>query len=120
MRSSNTSTEICPTIRPIQANATIDADVLAIHVMRVLSRAQQRGESLSLEDLAARLEVRKADVRRVVTALDRRGFVDAARMRVTMMGFVLGCSVSAAELKPARKPASKPAKRASVSFLRAA
>jgi hypothetical protein len=107
MRSSNTSTE----------NVTIDADVLAIHVMRALSRAQQRGESLSLEDLAARLEVRKPDVRRVVSALDKRGFVDAARMRVTMMGFVLGCSVGASELKTPRKPA---AKRAAVSYLRAA
>ena len=107
MRSSNTSTE----------NVTIDADVLAIHVMRVLSRAQQKGEQLSLEDLAARLEVRKVDVRRVVSALDKRGFVDAMRMRVTMMGFVLGCSVSASELKPARKAA---AKRAAVSYLRAA
>lgn len=106
MRSSNTSTE----------TVTIDADVLAIHVMRALSRAQQQGESLSLEDLAARLEVRKADVRRVVSALDKRGFVDATRMRVTMMGFVLGCSVSASALKPARKPQ----KRAVVSYLRAA
>lgn len=107
MRSSNTSTE----------NVTIDADVLAIHVMRVLSRAQQKNESLSLADLAARLQVRKADVRRVVTALDKRGFVDATRMRVTMMGFVLGCSVGAAELKPARKAAER---RATVSYLRAA
>jgi len=107
MRSSNTSTEI----------VTIDADVLAIHVMRVLSRAQQKGEALSLEDLAARLEVRKADVRRVVSALDKRGFVDAARMRVTMMGFVLGCSVGGADLKPARKAATK---RAAISYLRAA
>ncbi len=116
MRSSNTSTE----------NVTIDADVLAIHVMRVLSRAQQQGEQLSLEAVAARLEVRKADVRRVVSALDKGGFVDAMRMRVTMMGFVLGCSVGTAELKPARKQATKlsaprgSAKRAAVSYLRAA
>jgi hypothetical protein len=116
MRSSNTSTEICSTIRPERANLTIDADVLAIHVMRALSRAQQRGESLSLEALASLLQVRKVDVRRVVSALDKRGFVDAMRMRVTMMGFVLGCSVTGSELKSARKPA----KRAAVSFLRAA
>jgi hypothetical protein len=93
MRSSNTSPD----------NLVIDAEVLAIHVMRTLSRAQQNGEQLSLEDLAARLEVRKIDVRRVVSALDKRGFVDAMRMRVTMMGFVLGCSVGSSELKPARR-----------------
>jgi len=102
MRSSNTSAD----------NLVIEADVLAIHVMRELSRAQRAGEAISLEELANRIEVRKVDVRRVVSELDRRGFVDALRLRVTMLGFALGSAVGSSELRSVRKQAAAPLLRA--------
>ncbi len=82
---------------------TILNDVLAIHVMRELTRAQGEGEVLSLEELANKLEVRKADVRTVVSALHQAGFVDALRLRVTMMGLAIGATTSAATLRAARQ-----------------
>jgi hypothetical protein len=84
-------------------------DVLAIHVMRELTRAQLQGELLSLEDLANKLEVRKADVRAVVSTLHQAGYVDALRLRVTMMGLCIGASTHDATLTPVRQRVGAPA-----------
>jgi len=78
-------------------------DVLAIHVMRELTRAQGEGEVLSLEDLANALEVRKADVRVVVSALHQAGFVDALRLRVTMLGLAIGATARGSTLRSPRQ-----------------
>lgn len=83
-------------------------DVLAIHVMAALTTAARQEARLDLESLAKLLGVRKADVRSVVSQLDRQGFVDALRMRPTLLGFALGAGASAAplaSLRPERKPA---------------
>lgn len=75
-------------------------DVLAIHVMQLLT---SRRSAYSLEEVAAELEVRKADVRRVVSLLHRQGFMDALRMRPTLAGFALGRAVRGVDLVPLRE-----------------
>jgi DNA-binding IclR family transcriptional regulator len=87
------------------------ADVLAIHVVAALSRAQRRGRTMTLESLARALGARKTEVRGVVTRLDREGYVDATRMRLTLLGFALGASVAntrLCELRPAPQEARRP------------
>jgi DNA-binding Lrp family transcriptional regulator len=78
-------------------------DVLAIHVMRELTSLQREGRVATLADLAGALGVRRADVRRVVSALHRQGYVDALRMKPTLAGFALGSALIGAELTPMRK-----------------
>jgi hypothetical protein len=82
-------------------------DVLAIHVMGALSRAQRRGRVMTLEDVAREVGARKADVRAVVSQLDRQGYMDAMRMRLTMVGFAIGAGVRGSSLKAMRKPVAK-------------
>ena len=72
------------------ADLSPQADVLAIHVMGALTRAQTQGRGITLDDLVNELGVRKTDLRRVVSTLHAQGFVDALRMRPTMLGFALG------------------------------
>ncbi len=48
--------------------------------------------------MTAELQVRRTDIRGVVTTLDRQGFVDALRMRPTLLGFALGRSLAAEAL----------------------
>ncbi len=79
-------------------------DVLAIHVMKRLSMAQAQRRALTLTDLASELGVRKADVRRVVTALHQQGYVDALRLRLTLAGFAIGAAVARVDLRPMRRP----------------
>ncbi len=88
-------------------NAAPRRDVLAIHVMAALTSAAREGARLSLEQLAGQLAVRKVDVRRVVSELDRQGFVDALRMRPTLLGFALGAGALGSALEPLRRPAMK-------------
>ena len=72
---------------------------LSADVLRALHAAH--GTMISLEDLCAALgvdsvptregvrvrAVRREDVREIVRCLDDEGFVDAARMRLTLQGF---------------------------------
>ena len=64
-------------------------DVLAIHVMRAISRSQRRGRGVCLEELAREVGARKADVRAVVSALHAQGFLDALRLRLTLAGLAI-------------------------------
>jgi hypothetical protein len=48
--------------------------------------------------------VRRGDVRRVVSALDREGYVDALRMRPTLLGFAVGRSYLGQPLPALRRP----------------
>ncbi|MFO0554746.1 MAG: hypothetical protein U0271_40585 [Polyangiaceae bacterium] len=80
-------------------------DVLALHVMRELFRAQRGGRRTTIDAVAKKLGVRKTDVRSVVTALDAQGFVDAARLRLTMLGFAFAATAPAPDAlrEPARE-----------------
>jgi DNA-binding IclR family transcriptional regulator len=75
---------------------------LALHVLRFLASAQIRGRRVNLQDLVDGLEVRRADVRRTVSALDAEGHLDATRMTLTLTGFALGTRLVDAELPPLR------------------
>jgi DNA-binding IscR family transcriptional regulator len=63
---------------------------LAPYVLRVLARHQMDGRLCTLDSLTDEIRVRRADLRRTVSALHREGYVDALRMRATMSGFAIG------------------------------
>ncbi len=75
---------------------------LAPYVLRMLAGYQKEGRVANLETLVDDIGVRRADLRRTVSALHREGYVDALRMRLTMAGFALGTALSKAELPPLR------------------
>jgi DNA-binding IclR family transcriptional regulator len=77
---------------------------LALHVLHVLAQAQIEGRRVNLETLTEDLRVRRGDVRRAVSALDREGYADALRMRPTLRGFALGRSLLANDLPALRRP----------------
>lgn len=78
------------------------ADVIAIHLLKTMTTHQREGRMTSLDDLAETLEIRRADVRRVLSALHRQGLVDVMRMRLTIAGFAIGQAVANEELLPLR------------------
>jgi Mn-dependent DtxR family transcriptional regulator len=84
----------------------MERDALTLHLVRALSRAQHEGRRHDLETLTRELGVRRTDVRGLVSALDREGYVDALRMRLTLRGFVLGRSLEGAALPPIRRAAA--------------
>jgi hypothetical protein len=88
----------------LRANQAPAADLLAIHVMGALTTALRRGETRTLDELAHELRVRRVDVRRVVSTLHAQGFVDALRMRPTMLGLTVGLAVGNGGLRPLREP----------------
>ncbi len=85
-----------------------DPQTLAAHVLVVLARAQRARRPLTLEDVAADLEVRKHDVRAVVARLHQEGHVDALRMRLTFSGLALATALASAEPRPLRAPLRAP------------
>jgi hypothetical protein len=86
----------------------MNMQALSAHVLAALALAQTEGRRLDLESLTALLRVRRGDVRRAVSALHREGFVDALRMRPTMLGFVLGRSYARSPLPELRPVAEAP------------
>jgi hypothetical protein len=96
---------------PAESRAPDDR-VVAASAMNVMRLAQAEGRRITALDLAQSLEVRRADVRRVVADLDRRGLVDALRMRLTLLGF--------AYLQALPHASSVPARRSDAKVLRAA
>ncbi|AUX22975.1 uncharacterized protein SOCEGT47_034910 [Sorangium cellulosum] len=85
---------------------------LAPHLLRTLYALQGEGAIVTLETLTAALEVRRADVRRAVTALHREGYLDALRMRLTLRGLALGAAFTAAPPRPLRRPSLRAVKAA--------
>jgi hypothetical protein len=85
---------------------------LSADVLRALFAARAR--RITLDDLAdavgaaavptrdgvRRRAARREDVREVVRCLDEEGFVDAARMRLTLSGFALAASLATRRLVP--------------------
>ena len=85
------------------ADSTLDTKSLAVHVVVTMSDAQADGRVLRLDELAADLGVRKADVRHVITRLHAEGLVDALRLRLTMSGLALATSLGASALPALRR-----------------
>jgi DNA-binding IclR family transcriptional regulator len=81
----------------------MNTHALPAHVLLALVRAHSEGRSASLEALVDELKVRRTDVRRILSALHREGFVDVLRMRPTLAGFALGRSLSCVELPGLRR-----------------
>ncbi|HMY17323.1 MAG TPA: hypothetical protein PKA58_13460 [Polyangium sp.] len=78
---------------------------IAPYILRALALAQTEGRVMDLETLSREIEVRKADVRKTVTALHQQGLVDALRMRLSLQGFVMGRAMMTANLGPIQRPA---------------
>ncbi|MFO0659732.1 MAG: hypothetical protein U0165_07870 [Polyangiaceae bacterium] len=75
---------------------------LVPHVLRALAVAQRDERRVTLDDLVEELKVRRADVRKALSALHSEGMLDLLRMRLTLQGFAVGIACSKAELKPLR------------------
>jgi DNA-binding IclR family transcriptional regulator len=82
----------------------MNTQALSAHVLHALALAQIEGRRHDLETLTQDLKVRRGDIRRVVSALHREGYVDALRMRLTLVGFALGRSYAHKPLPELRKP----------------
>jgi DNA-binding IclR family transcriptional regulator len=76
---------------------------LAPHVIRALFELQTDGAVVTLQTLTEALRVRRGDIRRVITALHREGYVDALRMRLTLRGLALGAAFRSSALRPLRR-----------------
>jgi DNA-binding IscR family transcriptional regulator len=87
----------------------MDAQMIALHVLRAVAEAQVDGRRIDLENLVEAVQVRRRDLRSTVSALHRAGLVDALRMRPTMKGFALGIALAREPLpglRPARSAAT--------------
>ena len=82
----------------------MNTQALSAHVLHALALAQVEGRRLDLESLTSELRVRRGDVRKVVSALHREGYLDVLRMRLTLMGFALGRSYMGKPLPQLRRP----------------
>ena len=78
------------------------SQTIAPYVLRTLAGYHFDGRSADLDMLVRDIGVRRADVRRTITALHHEGFVDAYRMRLTMAGFALGTVFMEINLPPLR------------------
>jgi hypothetical protein len=79
----------------------MDPKLLAPHVLHVLAVAQRRGQMLSLDAIADRVDARRSDVRTVLSELHREGHLDILHMRLTLSGFALAVSLPR---RPLRRP----------------
>jgi transcription initiation factor IIE alpha subunit len=78
------------------------SDVLAIHLLKAMSTHHLEGRRTTLDDLSLELGIRREDVRRVMSALHREGYVDVLAMRPTLAGLAIGSSLRDEDLVPAR------------------
>lgn len=83
-------------------NFSIEPKVLAAHVLVALARAQRARRLVTAQDVATELDVRKSDVRAIVTRLHHEGHVDALRMHLTLSGMALACALAKKELRELR------------------
>jgi hypothetical protein len=83
----------------------IDLEVLAIHVMRYLTSPDAEAGRIDAAAIGARIGARRADVRRVLSALHGQGYVFLLHMRPTMLGFAVGRSLQGSTLRPIRAAA---------------
>ena len=95
-----------PTLSPTYG---VDAELLAIHLLRELTTLQRAERTTNVAELARLVGVRRSDARAVLSRLHRQGYVDVTRMRVTLMGFAVGASLDGVELPPIRRVARQQA-----------
>ena len=83
---------------------SLSRKIIATLVLRALFRHQSAATlgAMTLDALAASVDLPRTDVRRVVSDLHREGHVDALRMRLTASGFVLGLTLERAGASPQR------------------
>lgn len=74
-------------------DVTISRQAIAEHLLRTIARDHLGGRRSDLDSLCATLMVRREDVRSTLSALHREGYLDVLRMRLTLSGFALGCSL---------------------------
>ena len=82
----------------------MSSNTLAPYILQILAGYQVRGSLCTLQDLVDTLRVRRADIRRTVSALHREGFVDVLRMRLTLRGFAIGSALLSVTLPALRAP----------------
>ncbi len=75
---------------------------LAAHLLVALLSAQTRGRASTLDTLAAKVRVRRADLRASVSKLHQRGLLDVRTMRLTMAGFVAATALRQRKLPALR------------------
>ena len=80
----------------------MNKQTVASYVLRALAEAQIEGRVMSLSTLVSEIQVRKVDVRGVVTSLHREGYLDVLRMRLTLRGFAVGRALMEETLKNLR------------------
>lgn len=80
---------------------------LSMYVLRALADAQIEGRRETLDTLVDRLEVRRRDVRSVVTSLHQQGLLDVIHMRLTLQGFAVGSALLQQELPALRRAAER-------------
>ena len=80
---------------------------LSMYVLRALAEAQTEGRRTNLETLVDQLQVRRHDVRGVVTTLHQQGLVDVLHMRLTLEGFAIGRSLLQQKLPALRLTAER-------------
>jgi len=85
---------------------SFDVRAVAAHVIRHLAVHSSRGRAVRLDDLASAINVRRTDVRDVVTRLHEEGHVDAKRMRLTMTGLAVAAALEGCKLREVRRPSA--------------
>jgi hypothetical protein len=83
----------------------MNTQALSAHVLYTLALAQTEGRLANLETLTEALRVRRGDIRRCVSQLDREGYLDALHMRLTLAGFAIARALSPEALPMLRRPA---------------
>jgi hypothetical protein len=83
---------------------TISHQTLALHIVRYMAIAQQKGRLTSLDGLVEALKVRRTDVRAVLSKLHAQDYLNVATMSLTLRGFFLGASLTSAKLPAIRAP----------------
>jgi DNA-binding IclR family transcriptional regulator len=92
----------------LEATEAPNHEHAAMLVLRALSVAQADGRRVGLEELAAELGLRRAELRSMLSALHRQGLVDVLRMRPTLSGFAMGRSLECLAIAPLRRRARAP------------
>jgi len=86
-------------------STSLDSHALAAHVLVALARAAKKGRNVTVADLSEELEVRRPDVREVISRLHHEGHVDALRMRLSLSGLALAKAFGTGTPKPVRRAA---------------
>ncbi|HVY46415.1 MAG TPA: hypothetical protein VHB21_11075 [Minicystis sp.] len=81
----------------------LDPEHVGVLVLRALVAA--RGRRATLDELAKKLGVRRAELRATLSTLHRQGLVDVLRMRPTLAGFALGRAAAGLSVSPLRAEA---------------